>query len=197
MADVLALFRDAAAAADSPAVLGVGSWLLAIVFVWSGTAKAVRPGSAAEAIRNFGFVSRARPAYGMALGATEIALGLLLASAVAPLAAAVAAGVLLTLFALVLARSVARGDHVPCFCFGGDREPVSLRTVGRTATLAALAWFVAALADRLGAPLGGRSVLLEAAAAAAVVGLSVLADATARTLSYGSRTYPTEQGAER
>ncbi|HEX6701332.1 MAG TPA: MauE/DoxX family redox-associated membrane protein [Gaiellaceae bacterium] len=192
MAGVLALFRDAASAADSPTVLGIGSWLLAIVFFWSGTAKALRPGAAAEAIQDFGFLGQARPAYGVALGAGEIALGVFLASAAAPFAAAAAAAVLLTLFALVLARSVVRGEQVPCFCFGGDREPVSLRTLGRTGALAALAWFVAALAYRLDAPPGGRSVLLEAAAAAAVVGLAVLGDATVRTLTYGSGTYPTE-----
>src|SRR5438093_10023371 len=99
MADLLALFRDAASAADTPAVLGVGSWLLAIVFFWSGTAKVLRPGAAAEAIRSFGFLARARPAYGVALGAVEVALGVFLASAAAPLAAATAAAVLLTLFA--------------------------------------------------------------------------------------------------
>lgn len=189
MGDFFSLIKAIADATYSPTVLGVECWLLAIVFLWSGTTKVLRPTLAAEAIRNFGIAKRAQPAFGMSLGIVEIGLAVALASALAPLEAAAVAAMLLTLFVGLLTRSVIRGDRFPCFCFGSEREPVSLGTIGRTAVLASIAWLAfAQTLDFVPSP-GAQSWFLDGVVGASLVGLVVLAGATVRTFSLRGRGY--------
>lgn len=179
-----------------PWSVGVGSWLLAVIFLWSGTAKLLRPRAASEAIRNFGVPSRDHPATGALLGGAEVALGVLLASQLVPRAATLAAAAALTLFTLLLARSLLRHDRFSCFCFGSTQESISVKTVGRTFSLAVVGWAAVGLAFGYEEIVTARGTAIEAALALAVVGLSVLAVATRRLLAYERPNYADGSGLE-
>lgn len=108
------------------------------VFVVAGVAKASDRGWVAAA-RQFGtpaVVARTIPTTEMVLG------GLLVARLGAPWTA-LAAVALLVVFTVPVALHVAKGDTVPCACFGttGRARPVSWRTLLRNAVLIALAVF--------------------------------------------------------
>jgi len=121
----------------------VAVWFLAGVFAWSGSIKLRRPRLAALAIVDFSVgIRRARRLYGLALGGGEVLLAIALAVAPTRIALA-AAAVLLSLFTLLLARSVWSGVHFACFCFGETEDTISALTVARTSALMVLAWVLA------------------------------------------------------
>jgi len=84
---------------------------------------------------------------------------------------------LLVAFAAGTARVVARGDRVPCGCFGRSSAPISRAHVGRNALLAAAsaAGLVAGLTSAA-EPLDGPVLLVLALFSAAVVAVLVLSD---------------------
>lgn len=168
------LLRDAYAAVTSADGAGAAASLLAWVFLLSGTVKLRRPALAALAMVDFGVARKTVPALGLALGAVEVMLGAALLLRVFPGAALVVAGVLLTAFAAVIARAVARGDSFPCFCFGDAEGSISWWTFARTAALAALAVvLVAGAPAELGA--GGTARSLQEVVALSVLGSALLA----------------------
>jgi hypothetical protein len=124
----------------SPAGYGVGTWFLALVFLWSGAPKLIRPLPAAVTITDFGVVSRPRAWMGATLGALELVLGvgLLIGRALSPWLTL--ATLLLVVFEALILRALLRGDLFPCNCFGGgEAEEVSPTTLVRTGFLALLA----------------------------------------------------------
>lgn len=165
---------------ESPGWQGVGGWFLAWVFAWSGVVKLRRPVLTAMAIVDFRVAGRVRPRLGLALGAVEVGLALVLAAGVAPLLSALLAAGILWLFAFLIARSLVAGERFACLCFGDSHAELSPTTLARTAALALFASAIAVVSIRAPAAAGiGRDAILEAAAAAAALGALVLVGALA------------------
>jgi hypothetical protein len=146
-------------------------WLLAATLLLSGTLKAADPAGAAKSLRDYGLPAGAAPAIAGLLAATaEVAaalllVGTLLAGTGRSLGFAVTL-FLFSFFAGLQARSLILGRQHPCGCFGRD-EPVSRRTLARSALLAGAA--AAALAATVGGaqvPTGARLLLSFVVAAA-------------------------------
>jgi uncharacterized membrane protein YphA (DoxX/SURF4 family) len=109
--------------------------LVGLVLLVAGAMKA-RDRSWPDAARRFGLP---RPA-AIALPWLEVVLGALLVAQYGGRATALAALALLVAFTAVVVRHVARGDEVPCACFGAlSTSAVSTRTIARNAVLVALA----------------------------------------------------------
>jgi uncharacterized membrane protein YphA (DoxX/SURF4 family) len=108
---------------------------LGLVFLVSGVAKLRDPDWRANAAR-FGLPAP----LAVPLAYLELVLGALLAAQVAPPWPSWAALWLLALFTGAAAAHVARGDDVPCGCFGSaSHRPATWRTVARNLGLCALA----------------------------------------------------------
>ncbi len=183
----LSLFAKALHLITAPTGYGIAVWILAIVFVWSGVAKLRQPILAAVAMMNFGVLRRVRPRLGSTLGATEVALALLLITGTLPaLVLPVTAG-LLWLFVLLIAKSLLSGKDFACFCFGDADSRLSRLTLVRTGALALLASALAV------APLPyasfDRTYVLQAISAAAFVGTIVLGSQIARLLRWNRDPY--------
>ena len=113
--------------------------LVAAVFIWAGTAKALDPGRFAESLDAWGIIPW--------LGVVAVALYLPWLELVAGVAlllprwrgsAALVIGVLLGIFALVLAFGLWRGMAVDCGCFGADGTGLAWPLGRDLALLAAL-----------------------------------------------------------
>jgi hypothetical protein len=113
--------------------------VLAAVFSVSGTHKLRRPYAAALALRRFGLLRRPGKVAGRLAGTAE---------AVAAVAVAVRPGrwpgyvpvmLLSALFLIVIARSLARGEHFSCHCFGEHGGRLSGWSLGRAVVLLVLA----------------------------------------------------------
>lgn len=152
---------------------GIALWVLAGVFAFTGYAKLRRPEFAAVALVDFGLVRTVRSLYGSMLGWAEISLATFLVAAPWPALALAAASVVLWTFTAALARRLASGRTAPCFCFGEAEKPISVRTVVRSAGLALVAT-LAALAAPDARVLQPDVVLLQALAAAALLGMALL-----------------------
>lgn len=126
------------------AVLLVATLTLAVVFAAAGLGKLLDlPGSRAAA-RGFGVPDRIAGPVGLALPVAETAIALLLLPAGTRLSAATAATLLLLVFCAGMALALARGRTPDCHCFGRlHSEPVTWRTLTRSAGLATLAAAVA------------------------------------------------------
>lgn len=122
-----------------PEVSATGSWLLVLVFVWSGTAKLRDPQLAGVAIRNFGFTARSYPVFGFLLGGLELMLALGMALVSWRRVALAAGAILLAGFAVLLMRSLIRGERFSCQCFGRESDVISWTAVTRTLVLGLLA----------------------------------------------------------
>ncbi len=183
----LSLATDGLHLATASVSEGIGVWILAIIFAWSGIAKLRRPALAAMAIVDFGVLRRARPRLGRALGGAELLLALFLATGTLPVLSMPIAAGLLWLFVLLIAKSLWVGEKFACFCFGDADSKLSRLTLVRTAALAVLA-SVLVLAPPSTAVYGGLGVTygnvytLQAAAAMALVGTIVLGAQIPRVL---------------
>jgi hypothetical protein len=195
---------DALRIAGAPAFWGIGVWVLAIVFAWSGIVKLRRPALAAMAIVDFGVLRRVRPTLGSALGAAELFLALVLATGALPVLSLPVAAGLLWLFVVLIAKSLWSGERFACFCFGDADSKLSQLTLVRTAALAILAsvLLVAALLPPPmhggigGGGYGGAYALLQAAAAMALVGTIVLGGQLPKLLRLGKKDPHTTTNAE-
>lgn len=174
----------------TPDGFGVAVWVLAIVFAWSGLAKLRRPTLAAIAIMDFGFVRRIRPRLGIALGAAELLLALVLVSGALPaIFLPVTAGVLWC-FVLVIARSLWAGRRFACFCFGDANSELSRRALVRTAALALLASILAVYLSSSGEYANlSDAYALQAVSAGALIGALVLASQLPRLVRWNSDPY--------
>lgn len=135
---------SAGGALSGNAAVRAAMWVLAGVFVVSGLEKLRRPVLASLAMADFRVVRRPSARTGLALSGTELALaGALIAGAIlgeAPLtASALAAGLVLSTFVVLIARSLRREDRFDCFCFGPGGAPLSWRSLVRTLALTAVA----------------------------------------------------------
>lgn len=113
--------------------------LLAGIFIVSGLSKARRPLRAALALRNFRVIRRVRPGIGRLVGAIEFAAAV--AVLIAPWAwgAYLPVDALLTIFVILIARSLARGEDFACACFGETGSHLSTWSLLRTGGLLAMA----------------------------------------------------------
>ena len=158
------------------ALAAVGAWVLALIFLWSGATKLRRPRLAAMAMVDFGVVRRPVTGLGLALGLVEVGLGLVLLTGLLAGPALGVATLLLGLFTVLLARSLAAGAEFPCQCFGGEDDAISARTLARTGGLtlgAALLWLGSGVSEP--GYRGLADLPLRAVAALGVVGIAVLA----------------------
>lgn len=166
------------------------------VCLLAGLEKARAPRELFRGVERYRLLPRGlAPAVGGTLIAAELALGALLVSNAAPVAAAVGAIALFGVFAAVLAVSLARSNRAPCHCFGASElETISPMTLVRALVLTGLAAALLALA--LGDPgslSGGRIVagLLIAAALVAVMRLWGLLPLAWSFLRAEATMYPT------
>ena len=162
----------------------------------AGLEKARAPREFVRGVESYRLVPRAlAPAVGGALIAAELALGALLVSNLAPVAAAVGAMVLFGVFAAALAVSLARSNRAPCHCFGASElETISPLALMRAVALTGLA--VAALVLAIGEPSslsGARIVagLLTAGGLIVVTRLSGLIPLAWSFLRAQATLYPT------
>jgi peroxiredoxin len=121
----------------------VASWLLAAVFAIAGVAKLASLSDTARSLAGFGIPERASRAAAVALAMAELVVAALLPLASTRGWGAVAAIALLSVFILVLARTLARGEAPACQCFGNlSAAQIGWGTVGRNTALLAVAAFV-------------------------------------------------------
>lgn len=167
--------------------LQAGAWFYAWVFAWSGGTKLADPKRAAWALVDFGVARRLSVARGLALGVCEVLLGVWLATQWGVAGALGVATVLLLVFAVLIGRSLRQEASFSCACFGGS-EPLSAKTLARTATMAAGSVFFAGMgATRAHAVADGWQVRLEhGALALALLGSVVLAAQVPRLLRWNS-----------
>lgn len=113
---------------------------LAAVLLFSAGAKLLEPNWAAAAIMEFRVARRKRTLYARVLATAELLLGtaLLMPSRLILAMALVTAVLLFGLFTALQVAALRRGERFACGCFGDD-QPISPRTVIRTAALCALA----------------------------------------------------------
>jgi methylamine utilization protein MauE len=121
---------------DAIAVVG---GILGAIFAWSGYSKLRRPVAAALAISQFGVLRGVHPRAGLLLGGIELALAALLVCRPILWQALALAVLGLAIFTGLISRSLASGHTFACACFGADSEPLSYRTLARTAGLLLLA----------------------------------------------------------
>jgi hypothetical protein len=183
----LSLFAEVLHLATAPAGYGIGIWVLAIIFVWSGLAKLRRPALAALAMSDFGILRRVRPRLGGALGAAELLLALTLITGTLPVVFLPVTAGLLWFFVLLIARSLWSGKDFSCFCFGDADSRLSRLTLVRTTALALLASALAV------APLPyasfDQTYLLQAVTAAAFVGAIALGSQIPKLLRWNRDPY--------
>ena len=141
---------------------------LGVVLLATGAAKLRRPGWPATATA-FGAPGWLVPLLPWA----ELVLGGLLAAGVGHPWTALAAAALLVAFTAAVAVRLARGEAVPCGCFGETSpEPVGADTLVRNGVLLAVGAVAVATGGRPGGP--------ASAAAGVVLGLALVAGARAR-----------------
>lgn len=128
---------------DLADLVGLGSGIIAALFVASGVPKIRKPFGLALALVRFGVVRRVRPGLGRLLGALEVVVGVAVAVSPVVAPAAISALVLLVAFTAVVVRSVLAGQSVECACFGTG-ETTSWVTVARNLVLIGVAAFLAA-----------------------------------------------------
>lgn len=182
-----ALVTDLVQALTTPPALQIGIWLLAGVFIWSGTVKVQQPALAALAMVDFGLARQARPGLGLALGVTELALALMLV--VLPRPAAMVVSALLWFFALLIARSLRAGERFACFCFGDADAQLSGWTLARTTTLALLATAVVLGTPHLATRQEVGQTVLAAVSAGALLGVVTLVSYTPALLRWNRHMF--------
>lgn len=117
----------------------VAAGVLAAVFAVSGAGKLRRPYAAAVALRRFGLLRRPGKPAGRLAGAVEAAAALAVAVRPGGWPGYVPVALLLTLFTVLIGRSLARGERFSCNCFGEHGGRLSAWSLARTVTLLALA----------------------------------------------------------
>ncbi len=141
------------------------------------------PRRAAAAARSLGIPVAESVWAGVAAGAIEVVVALALAFG-AP-SAAVAATALFAAFALLLARALASGKSVECFCFGDSGKTVDRLSLARTSGLCILAALLAASGTAAGTVSRDSEVVVAAIAGAAVLAIVVLAVAAVNVFASG------------
>ena len=162
-------------------VFSVIALFLAAVFAFSAVPKLRKPDLAALALVDFGVTRESHRSAGMALGAGELGLSVLLVlAAVVDSTAlralvAICAAVVLWTFVAALLRALASAAQFECFCFGGNQgEQISNRTLARTTTLAVGATVLAAASFSTAAAPSVEELIGALALAAALLGTTVL-----------------------
>jgi Methylamine utilisation protein MauE len=149
---------------------------LGAVCLLAGIEKARAPREFLEGVRQYGLVApRFAPFVGWALIAAELALGALLVSGLVPVAAALGAIALFSVFAAALAVSLARSNTAPCHCFGASEiERISPVALVRALALAAVAAAVLVFALEDTASIGRDELLPALLITAAFVAITRL-----------------------
>ena len=190
-ASALSLAMAAFRAVTASPGYGIGLWLLAAMFFWSGSVKLRQPTLAAMAIVDFGVARRVHKTWGLAQGLAETALALALALGIMPRLVVAIAAFLLWFFALLIGRSLRAGERFACFCFGDAESQLTRVTLLRTAALAFLASLLA-LAPTPQDISPGLSVvsLLDAIASVALLATVVLISYMPRLIRWNRDTNP-------
>lgn len=124
-------------------VLLVARLLLALVFGVAGIAKAVDPNGSRRAMIGFGVPERLATPLARWLPVAEILIALALIPLNTAWVGAIAAVVLLLIFAVAIGVTLARGESPDCHCFGQlHSEPVRWSTFARNLMLMAAAGLV-------------------------------------------------------
>jgi len=123
----------------------VARFVLAAVFAVAGWAKARDQVGTRRAVRDFGVPAVISTPVAFILPVAELTVAALLVLGDTATLGAVGAIILLVLFIVAIAASLARGQRPDCHCFGQTRsEPVSRATLARNWALMALAVLVLA-----------------------------------------------------
>ncbi|HET8893041.1 MAG TPA: MauE/DoxX family redox-associated membrane protein [Gaiellaceae bacterium] len=172
------------------AVVAICVFTLALIFLWSGLAKVVRPEAAAQAIVFFGVARGTNIPLARALATVELAVALSLTAAISNdrssllVASLAVAATLFAVFSLLIARSLRRGDRFACSCFGAAAEPLSIVTFARAVVLLALAVAALLTAPSVDFHAGRDELGIDGAAALALLGTVVVLDIGRRMLAY-------------
>jgi uncharacterized membrane protein YphA (DoxX/SURF4 family)/peroxiredoxin len=117
--------------------------LLAVVFVLAGVTKLLDLPGSRKAVAGFGVPARLSAPVGLLLPIAELVVAIALIPRATAWWGALGAVIMLTLFVVGIAVSVARGKAPDCHCFGQlYSEPVGRSTLVRNVALAVLAGFV-------------------------------------------------------
>ncbi len=124
--------------------VAVGRYLLAAVLAVAAWGKVTDRVGTRDAVHAFGVPGWAAAPVAFLLPVAELAVAVLLV--VGPVVTGVVGALLLlTLFTVAVAATLARGESPDCHCFGGLRaERVTSRTLFRNVVLLAIAVLVAA-----------------------------------------------------
>ena len=189
----LSLIRDAVLLLAGSVGYGVAVWFLGLIFIWSGIAKLREPVLTAMAMVDFGVIRSVRPAFGLALGVTELLLAMSLPASLALgeqfHLALLFAAVLLWLFSILIVRSLQSGEKFACYCFGDTDSELSRWTLLRTIALALLATLLFLVRpgpntlDELGA---GETYMFEALAAVSLLATIMLASQVPNLLRWNA-----------
>jgi Methylamine utilisation protein MauE len=124
-------------------ISAIVSYILAAVFIFAGTRKAMGFPLFHVALARLGVTKAASHVLGALLPICEVVIGVLLITSVTRLAGAVAACFMLIAFSEVLAINLAAANRPRCNCFGSVSERgITWFTVLRNAALLASAFFV-------------------------------------------------------
>lgn len=126
-------------------LLLIARLFLAVILLTAGVAKAADQGATRRALRGFGVPAALTVPLGWSLPFVEIVLALALISLKTAWAAAMAALVLMLIFAIAIGTNLLRGRTPECNCFGQlHSKPVSWSMFTRNLMLAAVAAFIVA-----------------------------------------------------
>jgi hypothetical protein len=160
-----------------------GYLVLAAVLGASGAIKLRHPMVFAGQVQSYRLLPRrlARPA-AVALALAEVGCALLVATPWTRLAGLVLAGCLVGAFIVAMSLALARGQRIPCACFGGtgDLDTVGLPSLLRTALLGAIV--AASIVARTAAGYPGAGFPAQVLTAALLLVLVFLLAETARLL---------------
>jgi thiol-disulfide isomerase/thioredoxin len=122
---------------------------LTIVFAVAALTKLADLRGSRDAVAGFGVPERLAGPVGLLLPICELAVAVALLPATTARIGALGATLLLAMFAIAIARSMARGAAPECHCFGQlHSQPVGWRSLARNGALAAIALFVVLASGR-------------------------------------------------
>lgn len=173
--------------------VGLVTWFLAFVFAWSGTVKLRQPTLAAMAIQDFGVTDRVYPRLGFLVGLFEVLLSIGLASNVLPRFMLLCTLLLLCFFALLIGRSLWRGDDFNCFCFGEINSKLSRWTFARASLLAGLAAILITAPPANDLSRDIEVIIFQMVIALSSLGAIALLAQLPRLISWGKETYTDER----
>lgn len=155
-------------------------YLLAAVFILAGSFKLQHPQVAADSIVAFGVGTQANPRNGLALGAAEVIIALLLVADQTAAFGALAVVIATLLYLTLIVLALYRGRRFPCACFSSAADDIDSGTALRAGILVVVALMAAYGSLRGAVPIRWSDRPLYVVVAVALIALVALANSTVR-----------------